>query len=504
MFDAIENMKLKVKNLAFNNITKTASLVFMTSALALPAALLPTAATAAPTPTSFADLVETLQPSVVNISSTQKAKTRGSDDDFEKMFKDFFDRRRGVTPDSEDKSDRKDKPKQASSLGSGFIIAETGLVVTNNHVIDGADEITVRLFDDTEYKATLVGRDKRTDLAVLQMQDVEGTLPATKWGSSGELRIGDWMIAIGNPFGFGGTVTAGIVSAKQREISGDPYDSFIQTDAAINRGNSGGPSFNIKGEVIGVNTAIISPTGGSVGIGFAIPSDLASKIVSQLIEYGEVKRGWLGVRIQEVTEDLALGLKLDEPRGALVASAQPDGPADRSGIKAGDVILTFNGKIVPEMRKLPLMVAETAIGEVAKVTVWRDGEEIALDVKLGDLEDADTRVAAARDEPQTSEESALTELGLTLSNIDEDMRTELGLKENEGGVLITEVAEGSAFDKKDVKAGDVIIEVDQTKVTTSEEVAGLIDTAKADNFQVATLLIFREGDYRWVAVRIVD
>jgi serine protease Do len=290
-------------------------------------------------PESFADLVDTLLPTVVNISTTQEVERGGGSEEFEEFFREFFERRGEERP----------QRRRQSSLGSGFIIDPSGYIVTNHHVIAEADQITVRLADESELEATLVGSDEKTDLALLKVES-DHPLPFAKWGDSEATRIGDWVIAIGNPFGLGGTVTAGIVSARQRDINSGPYDNFIQTDAAINRGNSGGPMFNVDGEVIGINSAIFSPSGGSVGIGFAIPSALARNIIAQLEEGGEVQRGWLGVRIQTVTDELAEGLRLDRARGALVASVSEGGPAEAAGIKQGDVILIFDGREVTAAR----------------------------------------------------------------------------------------------------------------------------------------------------------
>jgi serine protease Do len=313
-------------------------------------------------------------------------------------------------------------------------------------------------------------------------------------------RIGDWVIAIGNPFGLGGTVTAGIVSARQRDINSGPYDDFIQTDAAINRGNSGGPMFNLDGDVVGVNTAIFSPSGGSIGIGFAIPSDLAKNVVAQLRAYGEVRRGWLGVRIQSVTEELAEGLRLDGVYGALVASVTEGGPAERAGIEGGDVILKFNGRTVPDMRKLPRMVAETPIGREVDVVVWRKGAETVVKVVLGELEDE--QVAAATTDPAIEEAGEVPDLGLLLGSLTPELRERYGLGENAKGVVITEVdSEGSGADKG-LKPGDVIVEVDQEEVTNPAQVSERVQKAKDEGYRVVTLLVFRQGDYQWIAVRI--
>ena len=338
-------------------------------------------------PDSFADLAEELLPTVVNVITSQKieetTETEGQPqipqgENFEEFFRDFFERRGGGR--------QPEQPRRGGAQGSGFIIDSAGLIVTNNHVIEGADEVAVRLQDGTVLEAKVIGADEKTDLALLKVEtDIK--LPATSWGSSDESRIGDWVLAIGNPFGLGGSVSAGIISAHSRDIGSGPYDSFIQTDAAINRGNSGGPLFNMDGKVIGVNSAIYSPSGGSVGIGFSIPSVMAQHIIEQLRENGEVKRGWLGVQIQTVTEELAEGLRLDEPSGALVSSVSKGGPAEKAGVKVGDVILEFNNRKVPEMRKLPRMVAETPIGREVDVVVWRKGKKKTVSVDLGQLPD---------------------------------------------------------------------------------------------------------------------
>ena len=361
-------------------------------ALALIAAAVPVNARTAPE--SFANLAEALLPSVVNISTTQVVEGRATPQlpqlppgsPFEEFFKEFFDRSRP-----------QQRQRKSTSLGSGFIINSNGkgesYVVTNNHVIKDADEITVILQDDTRLEAELVGRDKRTDLAVLKVK-TDKKLPSLTFGNSDAARVGDWVIAIGNPFGLGGTVTAGIVSARGRDINSGPYDDFIQTDASINRGNSGGPMFNLDGKVIGINTAIFSPSGGSVGIGFAIPSDTAKPVIAQLIKHGQVRRGWLGVHIQAVTDEIAETLGLTKSSGALVASVIEDGPAEKGKIKAGDVILKFDGKTVSAMRKLPRIVAETEVGKTVDVLVWRNNEEITLGVAVGELEEPETEVAA--------------------------------------------------------------------------------------------------------------
>ena len=452
----------------------------------------PLTAQARGAPDSFADLVEDLLPAVVNIATTQMVDTRRGEE-FEEFFKEFFERRGGEPPQREQ--------RRANSLGSGFIIDSGGYIVTNNHVIAEADEITVRLSDDTSLEATVVGRDEKTDLALLKVETSK-PLPAVSWGDSDETRIGDWVVAIGNPFGLGGTVTAGIVSALQRDINTGSYDDYIQSDAAINRGNSGGPMFNLEGKVIGVNTAIFSPSGGSVGIGFAIPSTLARNIIGQLRDHGEVRRGWLGVRIQTVTEELAEGLRLDKPRGALVASVTPEGPAESSGILQGDVIIRFDGREVTEMRKLPRMVAETPIGKAVPVVVWRKGAEETVQVTLGELDDERIARASLETGPVEEDSGKIDDLGLALGQITPELRERFELDEKTKGVVVTEVDQAGSAAEKGLQPGDVIVEVDQEEVASPSQVAERVAKAREDGFRVVTLLVYRQGDFRWVAVRI--
>ncbi|MDX1401609.1 MAG: DegQ family serine endoprotease [Kiloniellales bacterium] len=442
-------------------------------------------------PESFADLVEKLLPTVVNISTTQLVDAESPSGELEELFRDFLERRGAEPP----------QQRRASSLGSGFIIDPEGYIVTNHHVISGAEEISVRLSDDRVFPAKLLGSDEETDLAVLKVESPD-PLPATKWGDSETARIGDWIIAIGNPFGLGGTVTAGIISAEQRDINAGRYDDFLQTDAAINKGNSGGPMFDMDGKVIGVNTAIFSPSGLSVGIGFAIPSQLASNVVNQLRRFGEVRRGWLGVRIQTVNEELAEGLQLDRPRGALVASVTPDGPAEKAGIQQGDVVLEFNGRLVPEMRKLPRMVAETPIGETVDVIVWRKGKEVTVKVKLGELDLDEVAALPPTDVQPPDSELEVAPLGLLLGSITKELREEYQLEEELEGVLVTSVDPAGNAAAKGIAEGDVIVEVDQEAVSSPSDVASLIDNAKSDGRRVVTLLVSRQGEHRWVAVRI--
>jgi len=446
-------------------------------------------------PDSFADLAERLLPAVVNVSTTQQIKEEDlSQQELDEFFKDFFDRQR-----------RGEEPRKATSLGSGFVIDASGYIVTNNHVIEDADEITVRLHDNTELKATLVGTDDKTDLALLKVEP-KTPLVAVDWGDSDETRIGDWVLAIGNPFGLGGSVTAGIVSARQRDINAGPYDDFIQTDASINRGNSGGPMFNMDGKVIGINTAIYSPSGGSVGIGFAIPSNLARNVVAQLKNFGHARRGWLGVRIQSVSEELAEGLRLPSVTGALVANVTQGGPADAAGIKQGDVILEFNGRAIDEMRKLPRAVAETAINETVPVVIWRQGERKTMDVVVGELDEAAEVAAADKpSEPKPEPGAAAGEiplLGLSITEITDALRQQYKLEAEVSGVVVTDVVDAGPAAERGIQVGDVVVEVDQKAVANPADVARRVKDAKDNGYRVVTLLIYRAGDYQWVAVRI--
>lgn len=473
--------------------------------LALPLAAslmwLPGNADARGAPESFADLVETLQPAVVNVSTTQKVaghQTEGPTFEFPpgSPFRDFFDQfnRRG-----EDEG----RPRRATSLGSGFIIDPAGYVVTNNHVIEGADKITVTMFDDTMLDAELVGRDTKTDLALLKISK-KGTYPAVSWGDSDSARVGDWVIAIGNPLGLGGTVTAGIISQKQRDINAGPYDDYIQTDAPINRGNSGGPLFNVNGQVIGINTAIYSQSGGSIGIGFAIPSNQATVVIDQLREFGTTRRGWLGVQIQQVTDEIAESLGLKDARGALVAGVLADSPAEAAKMKTGDVILKFNGRDVDESRKLPRIVAETEVGKTVDVLLWRDGHQRTVRVTLGELEKFDQANLSTTGpgSEETPVERSIDELGLSLSTITRAMAEKYSLDADLEGVVITEVQDDSGAAEKGLRKGDVIVEVNQEKVSTPDAVAAKIKDAAKSGRRSVLLLINREGDLRFVALRI--
>lgn len=457
-------------------------------------------------PVSFADLVEHLTPSVVNISSTQKSEMLDGSVDMPQFppgspFEDFFDefmKRRG-----------QDAPSvPVSSLGSGFIIdGEKGYIVTNNHVVKDADEVRVTFHDDLTVPAEIVGRDEKTDIALLKVvPNPKHPLKAVSFGDSDVMRVGDWVVAIGNPFGLGGTVTAGIVSARQRDINAGPYDDFIQTDASINRGNSGGPMFNLKGQVIGINTAIFSPSGGSVGIGFAIPSNLANRVVEQIISYGHTRRGWLGIRIQSVTEDIAESLGLKDPSGALVAGVMDKGPAKAAGLKPGDVILSFDGKKIDAMRSLPRTVAETPIGKDVDVTYWRDGKEGKVQVKVGELEKAEkdglvpSSEAGSDRAPGKGVEVEGT--GLTLGGISDSNRREFQIPDDVQGALIVGVADMSEGAEKGLLVGDVIMEVNQQAVSSPEDAASVIKKAGKGGRNSVLLLVNREGDVRFVALRL--
>jgi serine protease Do len=393
-----------------------------------------------------------------------------------------------------------------SSLGSGFVIDPSGLIVTNNHVIEGADEIIINFTNGTKLKVTkILGHDPKTDLALLKVVPKE-PLTAARFGDSSKLRVGDWVMAIGNPFGLGGTVTVGIISAKKRDINSGPYDDFLQTDAAINRGNSGGPLFNMDGEVVGVNTAIISPTGGSIGIGFAVPSNSAVQVVDQLKQFGETRRGWLGVHVQNVTGELAESLGLKEPSGALVASITPGSPAAAAGLQPSDVILKFDGQPIDTMRALPRGVASTAIGKSIEVEVWRNGQTVHLNATIGRLpEDA----AAAEPEPSrdaegTDEPDHEDLLGLSIAPLSDELRGQFHISKSVQGVVITEVDPDSPAAQKNVKPGDVIVEVTQERVTDPEEVLARVEAIKKSGRKSVLLLLSdAKGGLRFVAVPVV-
>lgn len=461
------------------------------------------AAQAREMPTSFADLADKLLPAVVNISTTQTIKNPeripempqfppGSP--FEEFFKEFFERQ--MRPDA--------APRRATSLGSGFIIDASGFVVTNNHVIADADEITVTLHDDSVYTAKLVGRDTKTDLALLKIDPGKKALVAVSFGNSDVSRVGDWVLAIGNPFGLGGTVTAGIVSARARDINAGPYDDFLQTDASINRGNSGGPMFNIDGEVIGINTAIFSPSGGSIGIGFAIPSSLAKPVVEDLKKFGKTRRGWLGVRIQSLDQELAESMGLSEPKGALVASINDNSPASKGGLKPGDVILKFDGKDVNEMRKLPRVVAETPINKTVPVEIWRDGKRQTVNVNVGEMEDEPAEQAKAPEKPQPDQGGVgIAGTGLSVATLSPQLREKFGIDEETKGVVVVDVKDGPAAEKG-MKAGDVITEAGHKPVRSPADLTKLIDQARASGQKFLLLRVETTQAPRYVALTLAE
>lgn len=462
-------------------------------------------------PASVADLAEGLADAVVNISTEQTVQARRSvpipklpeGSPFQEFFDEFFDRQNnGDGGEGEGGG----SPRRVQSLGSGFVIDGTeGIIITNNHVIEDADEITANFNDGSKLKAEVIGVDEKTDLAVLKVTPAK-PLKAVEFGDSEAIRVGDWVMAIGNPFGLGGTVTVGIVSARKRDINSGPYDNFIQTDAAINRGNSGGPLFDMNGKVIGINTAIISPSGGSIGIGFAIPSNTATAVITQLREFGETRRGWLGVRIQEVTDEIAESLGMDKAMGALVAGVSDDGPAAAAKIQPGDVVVEFDGKPVPAMRDLPRMVADTAIGKEVDVVVLRKGERVTLKVTLGRLEEADAADGADEGKkPEAAEQKTSEVLGMKLAVLEDSLREKYQINADVQGVVVTEVIAGSSAEEKRIEAGDTIKEVAQEPVKTPEDVAAQIEKLKKDGRKSALLLLANpSGELRFIPVRIED
>jgi serine protease Do len=468
-------------------------------------------------PDGIADIAEKVIDAVVNISTSQTVEAKGGGEGrgampqlppgspFEEFFDDFFKNRRGPggNPKGGDRGSEL-QPRKTNSLGSGFIVDPSGIVVTNNHVIADADEINVIMNDGTKIKAELVGVDKKTDLAVLKFKPVK-PLVAVKFGDSDKLRLGEWVIAIGNPFSLGGTVTAGIVSARNRDINSGPYDSYIQTDAAINRGNSGGPLFNLDGEVIGVNTLIISPSGGSIGIGFAVPSKTVVGVVDQLRQFGELRRGWLGVRIQQVTDEIAESLNIKPARGALIAGVEEKGPAKPAGIEPGDVVVKFDGKDIKEPKDLSRVVADTAVGKEVEVVIIRKGAEETRKVTLGRLDDGDKAVQASAKTKDEPAEKPVTQkaLGLDLATLSKDLRTRYKIKDSVKGVVITSVDGTSDAADKRLSAGEVIVEVAQEAVSNAAEVKKRVDQLKKDGKKSVLLLVANaDGELRFVALSV--
>ena len=441
-------------------------------------------------PGSFADLAEKLMPSVVNISTTTIIKTQSNPfpfqfppgSPFEDMFKEFG------TP----------QERKSSALGSGFIIDEKGIIVTNNHVIQDAEDIIIRVNGDKEFKAKVIGADPLSDIAVLQLETKEKFIPI-KFGNSDKARIGDWVIAIGNPFGLGGTVTSGIISARNRSIGLSRYEDYIQTDASINSGNSGGPLFDMNGDVIGINTAILGRNG-SIGIGFSIPSNSAKIVIDQLIEFGETKRGWLGVRIQDVTKEIAEIEKLDEPRGALVASVAEKSPSQKAGIRSGDIILEFDGRKIQEMKELPIIVARTKVGKKVNVKIWRDKKEISKTIILGRLETSeDFKVTEKK---KTSEEIKVENLKITVKKLTKEDIKERSLPNQTSGLVVTRIENNSPL-KRSIEVNSIILEAQKKKIKTVNDLDQVVKQVLKSNQKTILLVIYNsQNQRRYIGVKL--
>ena len=496
----------------FRRALRCATALGLSLALAVPMAALPPSepAVARGAPDSFADLAAKLLPAVVNVSSTQNAQVAKNTPQagpevpnfppgspFEQFFRDFLNRQR---PGQRGEGPQQRPGRRAQSLGSGFIIDASGLVVTNNHVIEGADEISVILQDNTTLKAEVVGRDETGDIALLRVKP-DKPLPTVSFGDSNASRVGDWVLAIGNPFGLGGTVTAGIVSARSRDIRQGPYDDFIQTDAAINRGNSGGPLFNMDGQVIGINTAIFSESGGSVGIGFSIPSNMAKTVVAQLRDFGHPRRGWLGVRIQQVTPELAESVGLKDTSGAMVAGVTDNGPAEKAKIRGGDIILKFDGQDVKDMHALPRIVAETDVGKRVQVLLWRDGREVPVDAVL-DEKPSEAQLASTDPAKRVPDAPAATRdlvgLGMKVAPITAELRERFQLNPDQKGVVITDVTQGGVAGERGLKAGDVIVEVQQAEVSSPDDVMRKVEAQRSQDRKSVLLLIQGQDGVKYI------
>ncbi len=479
--------------------------------LASTTALIPAPGFARAAPESFAPLVDPLLPAVVNIYTTQKMKAPGAGvgapfggvpgDPNLGRFRQFFEQF-GMQPMPQGGAEdgASEIEQEVTSLGSGFIIDPAGYIVTNAHVIADAAEINVKLHDNTELKAKLIGKDVKTDLALLKVES-KTPLPFVKFGDSDAGRVGDWVIAIGNPFGLGGSVSAGIISARERSINAGPFDDFIQTDAAINRGNSGGPLFNTEGQVIGINSAIFSPSGGNIGIGFAVPSAMAQPILKQLRESGHVSRGWLGVKIQEVNAQIAESVGLDKARGALVLDVVAGSPGAKAGIKTGDVILTFDGKAIGAMRSLPRIVAESGIGKSVPVEIWRDGKKQSLSATIQILKEEDE--AAAKPAQSKSDKSAPQGeqlLGMRLSRVSDALRTRYQIAADVDGLVVIDITPGSAVLKEGLRPGDVLLQLQQTPLKSTDILRKGLEQAAKSGRNFALLRVWRGGDSLFVTV----
>jgi serine protease Do len=496
----------------FRSSVARVALLGASFALVMPALPLVQPVYARSAPDSFADLAVKLLPAVVNVSSTQVVTAKNGPgagpempifppgSPFEQFFKDFLNRNRP----GQGGGDSPPAARRAQSLGSGFIVDPAGYVVTNNHVIEGADEVSVTLQDNTILKATIVGRDESGDIAFLKVK-TDKQLPTVEFGDSSASRVGDWVLAIGNPFGLGGTVTAGIVSARGRDIHQGQYDDLIQTDAAINRGNSGGPLFNMDGQVVGINTAIFSPSGGSIGIGFSIPSNMAKNIVAQLKQFGHPRRGWLGVKIQQVTPEIAESLGLKDASGAMVAGVTDGGPAEKAKIHGGDVILKFDGHDVKEMHNLPRIVADSEVGKEVPVLLWRDGKEVTVQTVLAERP-ADTELAAtdngAAKPADLTKPTDITGLGMKVAPVSQDLKDKFQLGADQKGVVITDVAPNTPASDRGLKPGDVIVEVQQTEVTAPSDIQKQVDAARKADRKNVLMLIQREGGVQYVPLAV--
>jgi len=468
----------------------------------------PVVAMAKAAPDSFADLAEQLLPAVVNVNTTQTIKinrrtmpTIPGMEDFFRRFGPGNDRRNkpedGDAESQEKNGEQRPLTRQRQSLGSGFIIDPSGIIVTNNHVIDKADEVMIKMHDGRELKASVIGKDDKLDIAVLKVH-ADKPLPFVKFGDDSKSRIGDWVLAIGNPYSLGGTLTAGIISARNRDIQSGPYDKYIQTDASINRGNSGGPMFNMAGEVIGINTAIFSPSGGNIGIGFAIPSNQAQHVISQLREFGHTKRGRIGISFQAVTDEIAESLGMKEGHGALVSSVVAGGPADKAGIEVGDIIVEFEGKTIKERNELPIWVANTEIGKKAKLVVLRKGKRKTLTLMIDELPENQV----AEDKVSSEEKQDIKEvLGMGLEPITDKLRAALKLEENVGGVLVSSVERHSPAGEKGLRRGDVIVSITQQEVKTVDEVLARIEELRTKGRKSILLKIIRQGNTAFVTIK---